>query len=220
MKEYSQYSTWVWDCDGVVLNSNKVKTQAFYNAALPYGVEAAQLLVDYHVANGGISRYKKFELFLAEIVSSKIEGPTLNELLKAYASEVYTGMLECEMVEGLLELREKMADTRWLIVSGGDQTELRDVFSQRGILDWFDGGIFGSPDTKDEVIEREIANCNISTPALFIGDSRYDHVASSNAGLDFVFFSQWTEFQQWREYCSTHSLASVRSLEELCAVVT
>lgn len=55
-----------------------------------------------------------------------------------------------------------------LIVSGGDQAELRDVFSQRGISEWFDGGIFGSPDSKDEILARELANGNIDQPALFV----------------------------------------------------
>ncbi|MFH7588150.1 HAD family hydrolase, partial [Oceanimonas smirnovii] len=60
----TDYVTLVFDCDGVVLNSNKVKTEAFYKAALPYGEAAAQAMVDYHVAHGGVSRYKKFAYFL------------------------------------------------------------------------------------------------------------------------------------------------------------
>ena len=69
----TDYSTLVFDCDGVVLDSNKVKTEAFYQATLPYGKSAAQAMVDYHVANGGVSRYKKFTYFLQQIVSSYAE---------------------------------------------------------------------------------------------------------------------------------------------------
>jgi len=57
----NEYQTLVFDCDGVVLNSNKIKTQAFYEAAKHFGHESAQALVDYPVANGGISRYAKFD---------------------------------------------------------------------------------------------------------------------------------------------------------------
>lgn len=59
-----EYKTLVFDCDRVILNSNKVKTEAFYQSALAYGEQAAQALVEYHIANGGISRYKKFAYFL------------------------------------------------------------------------------------------------------------------------------------------------------------
>ena len=63
MKDVSQYATCVFDCDGVVLDSNQIKTQAFYNATQSYGHEFADQLVNYHLKNGGVSRYEKFEYF-------------------------------------------------------------------------------------------------------------------------------------------------------------
>jgi len=51
---------------------------------------------------------------------------------------------------------------------------LREVFTQRDLAPLFDGGIFGSPDTKDSILSRELANGNIQPPALFLEDSRYD----------------------------------------------
>jgi phosphoglycolate phosphatase-like HAD superfamily hydrolase len=208
----TDYQTLVFDCDGVVLDSNKVKTAAFYMAALPYGEEAAKGLVEYHVANGGISRYKKFEWFLNHIVSNKA-GPKLSELLASYASEVREGLLNCEIAEGLFELRQKTFAANWLIVSGGDQYELREVFAARGLAELFDGGIFGSPDSKDEILARELDLGNIKKHALFLGDSRYDHVASSAANLDFVFLSYWTEFKGWQEYVTKNKLAVKDSLK-------
>lgn len=214
----ASYSTLVFDCDGVVLDSNKVKTRAFYNAALPYGEAAAQALVDYHVANGGISRYRKFEYFLETLVTQHaagISGPDLQALLDAYATSVRHGLLNCAVAAGLAELRAATADARWLIVSGGDQAELREVFAQRGLAEMFDGGIFGSPDSKDEILSTQLANGNIRPRALFIGDSRYDHVASAGAGLDFLFVSQWTEFPGWQSYCQENALTCIQAIQNL-----
>ncbi len=213
----TDYETLVFDCDGVVLNSNKVKTAAFYKAALPYGNEAAMELVNYHVANGGISRYKKFEWFFSNIVGNNI-GPSLKVLLDSYASEVRLGLYNCEMAEGLFELKQKTLRANWLIVSGGDQAELREVFSARGLAELFNGGIFGSPDSKDEIFERELGCGNISQEALFLGDSRYDHVASSAANLDFIFLSYWTEFAGWQEYQKVHGFLHVNSLSSLSEI--
>lgn len=201
----TDYTTIIFDCDGVVLNSNRVKTDAFYHAALPYGEVAAQVMVDYHVANGGVSRYKKFAYFIEKIVpdyAPQSNGPDLATLLKCYADEVRKGLLSCEVAEGLAQLRELTPRARWLIASGGDQAELRDVFAQRGLAELFDGGIFGSPDTKDEILARELANKNIQLPALFIGDSKYDYQAATAAGLDFVFLSKWSEVEGWKMWCS------------------
>ncbi|WP_445005933.1 HAD family hydrolase [Halomonas mongoliensis] len=189
------YTTLVFDCDGVVLDSNKVKTEAFYQATLPFGEATAQAMVDYHVANGGVSRYKKFAHFLEQIVPvhAAQQGPDLEALLQAYANHVREGLLSCDMAPGLEALRQQTPNARWLIVSGGDQTELRDVFAQRGIAQWFDGGIFGSPDTKDGILERELDSGNIQQPSLFLGDSKYDYEASKRSGLDFIFLSGWSE---------------------------
>lgn len=195
----NQYETIVFDCDGVILDSNKVKTHAFYLAALPYGERAAQALVDYHCRHGGISRYKKFSWFL-EQQPAVLPDHTLEVLLEKYASYVWDGLLKCNITESLKEVRENNKQQRWLIVSGGDQAELREVFSIRSIDSLFNGGIFGSPDSKDIILARELQSCNISGKALFIGDSRYDYEVAHDAGLDFIFVSNWSEFSSYKDY--------------------
>ncbi|EPN6726158.1 HAD family hydrolase [Pseudomonas sp. GD03817] len=212
------YSTLVFDCDGVLLDSNKVKTQAFYEAALPYGATAAQALADYHVANGGVSRYKKFSYFLENIVHVQVEGVTLENLLDCYAKHVRSGLLSCSVADGLQELRDKTPNTRWLIVSGGDQAELREIFAHRNLDTLFDGGIFGSPDIKEDILAREQGSGNITFPALFIGDSKYDYKAAREAKIDFIFMSDWSEVTNWKEWCmenEIYSLAKISSLNNL-----
>lgn len=213
------YATLVFDCDGVVLDSNKVKTQAFYQAALPYGEAAAQALADYHVANGGVSRYKKFAYFLENIATKSIAGVTLDTLLKSYADHVITGLLNCDIATDLVELRERTPNMRWLIVSGGDQSELRSVFDQRGLSALFDGGIFGSPDIKEAILDREQSNGTITSPALFLGDSKYDYKAATGAKIDFVFMSNWSEVENWEQWSlqnNIYVLPRVSSLLGFC----
>lgn len=207
----TKYQTLVFDCDGVVLHSNKVKTNAFFKAALPYGEVAAQQLVNYHVERGGISRYKKFEWFVQNVVAGQT-GPSLDELLAAYATEVRYGLLTCDIAGGLTELREKTRHANWLIVSGGDQLELREVFAIRDIAKYFDSGIFGSPDGKDEILKRELSNGNIKPDALFIGDSRFDYEVSAAEGLDFVFMYGWTEVRAWKKWVENENIRVINFL--------
>ena len=209
------YRTYVFDCDGVVLDSNRIKTEAFRVAAAPYGDEAAQALVDYHVANGGISRFVKFRHFLDELLPPDATGPGIDQLLDSYADAVADGLRQCRIADGLAALRESTPDATWLIVSGGSQDELRSVFAERGIDTMFDGGIFGSPDTKDDILARELASSNIARPALFIGDSVYDHRAASGAGLDFVFATYWTEVRDWPDFVARNDLDTIACLSEL-----
>ena len=206
MGPLEHYRTLVFDCDGVVLDSNRVKTEAFHAVALPFGEEAAAEMVAYHVAHGGISRYRKFEYLLRQILGRQESPKELQVLLQSYAGLVREGLLGCAVAPGLVELRERLPDCRWMIVSGGDQTELREIFAIRGLAELFDGGIFGSPDAKDLILERELRRESICQPALFIGDSRFDHQCARQAGLDFVFLHDWSEFKGWREYCTAESI--------------
>ena len=209
------YTALVFDCDGVLLNSNGLKSRAFYKAALPYGETAACALVDYHVARGGISRFRKFEFLLADIVVPGAQGPGLEELLDVYAATVCRGLAQCEASSCLGALRERTAGMPWFIVSGGAQDELRDVFLERSLSELFDGGIYGSPCSKDELLSQLITGGQLQAPALFLGDSRYDHEAAKRAGLDFVFVSGWSEFKEWPEYCEEYDLPVVGSLCDL-----
>lgn len=224
MRSLDAYTTLVFDCDGVVLDSNRVKTEAFRTAALPWGTAAAEALVAHHVAHGGVSRYAKFAHFLDIILPDHApgripgrDGPGLEALLTAYAQAVRAGLMACRVAPGLDALRAATPQARWLIVSGGDQAELREIFVARGLAAHFDGGIFGSPDTKDTILTREIAAGTIGLPALFLGDSRLDHEAATRAGLDFIFVSGWSEMPGWREHVRRHDLAVVPDLADLLA---
>ena len=215
MKDLSKYKSLVFDCDGVILNSNKVKTQAFFEVAKPYGLAQAQDLVDYHIENGGISRYKKFAYFLTNIIKQQLDDDKLNLLLNNFASEVNKGLMECDIVSGLEELKGQTSHIPWSIVSGGDQKELREIFNKRQIAKFFDGGIFGSPDTKEEILSRELSKSNISEDALLLGDSKYDYLAAESSGLDFLFVSQWSEFRGYIKFCKLHDIGMIKSVNNL-----
>jgi HAD superfamily hydrolase (TIGR01549 family) len=211
----NRYKTLVFDCDGVILNSNRVKTEAFRSVALPYGSEAAEKLVEFHVANGGISRYRKFEYFLDNIVPDLKESKALDQLLDAFSAEVVKGLMVCEVASGLEEMRRKLSSQRWLVVSGGDQDELRRVFSLRDLERHFDGGVFGSPDDKADILARELEVGNIRDPALYIGDSKYDYAAAKANELDFLFVSDWTDIKEWRDFVKTQNLGYTQSISDI-----
>jgi phosphoglycolate phosphatase-like HAD superfamily hydrolase len=214
LSDLKAYKTLVFDCDGVILNSNRTKSWAFYKAALPYGEPVANALMEYHILNGGISRYEKFRHFLDVMVPDKA-GPNLSELLSSYASIVYDALLTCEIADGLDELRQATPDAKWLIVSGGDQSELRAIFEARGLSKYFDGGIFGSPDTKGKIIRREERISNIKTPAIFLGDSKYDFRTAREAEFDFIFVANWTEVINWDKWVLDEGLQYIGAVSEL-----
>ena len=216
--DIKKYKTIVFDCDGVVLDSNIVKTEAYFHTAKNLGATdaQAQALVDYHVKLGGISRYHKFDWYLREVLQQPVTEAAVQKLLDSFSQELEVGLMQCDLAKGLFALREK-TESNWLILSGGDQQEIRDLFANRKIAHMFNGGLFGSPDNKDLVLAREMANDNISQPALFLGDSKYDFEVAARAGLDFIFISDWTEVPDWEAYCAEHKITVLNNISQLLA---
>jgi phosphoglycolate phosphatase-like HAD superfamily hydrolase len=210
-----RYRTLIFDCDGVILNSNPIKTDAFYQAALPYGEAAASALRQYHIQRGGISRYEKFEYFLRSIIGVDITKHELDALLERYQERVLAALGSCEIADGLGELREATPNAKWMVASGGDQAELRAVFRERHLAAYFDGGIFGSPTSKVNILERELAAARINLPALLLGDSAYDREAAQHIGSDFVFVNAWTELKEWPSLQQEHGFPVIAELKDL-----
>lgn len=213
---HKPFATLVFDCDGVILDSNRIKTDAFRSVALRYGSEAAEALVQFHVQHGGMSRYRKFEHLLVNILGQVEDAKEVQMLASAYGECVYCELLQCDVAPGLFELRKATANQAWMIVSGGDEAELRRVFAARGLDALFEGGIHGSPATKDIILQRELSSGNLKLPALFVGDSRYDYEAAQRAGLHFIFVHGWSEFHGWQSYCATHQIPTIEKLADLC----
>ena len=86
MRPLAEYKTLVFDCDGVVLNSNQLKIQAYHDVAIKFGASEvqAQALVDHHVNLGGISRYPKFEYFLRDIMQQSVTEQKMQALLNGF----------------------------------------------------------------------------------------------------------------------------------------
>lgn len=217
--ELTRYKTLVLDCDGVVLNSNKTKVNAYFEVAKRNGATdaQAQALVDHHVQKGSFPRNGKIEYYLKEILKQEVTDEVMQLYMHTFDEILDKTLMDCEVAPGLQALRDATWHSKWMLLSGGDQRELRTIFARRNLADLFDAGIFGGPDTKDVVLAREKANGNLQLPALFIGDSKYDHQAATRAGLDFVFLSDWTEVADWKNYCAQNNITVMSRLGSIMA---
>jgi phosphoglycolate phosphatase-like HAD superfamily hydrolase len=215
MIDLKQYQTIIFDCDGVVLNSNFQKIEAYRNTALKFGAtqDQAQALVDHHISLTGVSRYVKFDHFLKEIIKTDVTEEKKNFLVKTLNNEVVNLLANCEIAGGLNQLREIYAGQKWMVASGGDQEELRYLFRQKNIDRFFDQGIFGSPRSKHEIIEQEIKVS--SFPVVFLGDSKYDIETAEKFNFDFIFVSGWTDLEDWQNICQEKNLKTIEYISDL-----
>ncbi|MFC7367433.1 HAD family hydrolase [Vreelandella zhaodongensis] len=200
------FNTYVFDCDGVLLDSNRVKTDAFYNAVLPYGESVAQAFVDYHKANGGVSRQKKFEYFFLNILKHAVlPQEKYQTALDEYSKLTAEGLIRCEVLPGVRKFLTSLpSQAKKFVVSGGAQDEVRWVLEAKGLATFFDG-IYGNPIDKLALVKNlELKDSDY--PGVFFGDARYDHEVATKFDLDFIFLSAVSDFGEWKEYVEKNNL--------------
>lgn len=217
LQPLSQYQTLILDCDGVVLNSNQTKIDAYYNTAKRMGGtdSQAQAFVDYHLKLGSIPRNDKIRYYISEILQQPVTDTLFQAFMDTFTVILDETLMQCAIAPGLRALKAATPQAKWMLMSGGDQSELRQIFPRRGLDGYFELGIYGGPTKKNAHLASMLADNTIQLPALFIGDSRFDHQAATGAGLDFVFVSAWTDFADWQAYCHTHQIAIRADLQDL-----
>lgn len=206
------YDYYLFDCDGVILDSNMVKTNVFYDVALNFADEAAaEHLRQYHMNNGGISRFEKFEYFFKEYLQEHDYTEKLNQSLEAFKKLSLHGCCDCDYVPGVLDFLEKLEpNSKKFVVSGGAESDLLEIFDYRKI-DKFFNGIFGSPKTKYEIVELIQPKGRV----LFLGDSRLDFDVAKHYGMDFLFVSGVSEWKDYEEELSDFTYFELKDFDNL-----
>jgi phosphoglycolate phosphatase-like HAD superfamily hydrolase len=218
MFDLSKYDYLIFDCDGVIFNSNYLKSKAFADALPSEPYELVNSFVDYHQKHGGISRYEKFRYYFREMKKSPdVEKESRNAIIR-FATIVKKGLIECDYVPGVLEF-VKEANSLGIplfVVSGSDEKELIDVFRQRGILNLFEK-TYGSPVNKEDNTAKVVKKISDRSRGCFFGDSKSDYVAASKYGLDFVFVSGLSEWEENNK--SNHSNETIKNFLEICTTL-
>jgi phosphoglycolate phosphatase-like HAD superfamily hydrolase len=215
---FDNYDSIIFDCDGVILNSNRIKSNAFFETVKPFGEKYALQLVNYNMMNGGISRYEKFNYFITEILPQNSLFIDINELLIRFSSIVKTDLIKCDVTFGLDMLRESCKSINWSIVSGGDEEELNYIFRVRNIYHYFNSGIFGSPANKFQIVTKGINSNIYNGKVLFLGDSKFDYEVARHFGFDFIFVYQWTEFKDWQKFCRNNNIIAIKEIVDLLSL--
>lgn len=185
------------DCDGVLFDSNPMKSGAMAAAVAGRPDEAVEAILAYHAAHGGISRYEKLRYFFTEVHPVDDAEVAIADALERFGAHARDGYRELDPLPAALPfVRALGGPASVYVVSGSDQEELRAVFEAKGLRRLF-ADVLGSPTTKprhlnDVLTERAVA----PERAVLIGDGRGDFEAAREVGLPFVFLeahSDWAD---------------------------
>ena len=205
----------IFDCDGVILDSNTIKSDLFYQVALPYGDRYANALVHYHRVHGGISRFEKFKYFFSHILKRQPVDDEYEQLIDTFHKLVIDQLCQCSTVLGIESFLDSVPqDIPCFVVSGGFEDELRVVFQKRGLSPFFKT-IYGSPRDKFTILSELTNDGHIDSSSLYFGDSKYDYDVSKSFNLNFIFVSRHSEFKEHLDFFRNKKIVSIPDFNSL-----
>lgn len=176
----------ILDFDGVILESVAVKSQAFRQVFADYP-EHVDEIVDYHMDQGGVSRFRKFEYIYENILKQDLSEQKSQELGELFTKYSYENVIAADFVPGAKEFLEQYyQDLPLYIATGTPQEEIDDVIREREFVKYFKA-VYGSPTTKDVISKHILGDLGIdASEAIFVGDSITDYEGARGANVPFV----------------------------------
>lgn len=177
----------LFDFDGVLVESLDIKTQAFYNMYLPYGKEVAEWVKNFHLENGGVSRFEKFRRYHKKFLNIDLDEHQMGKLLDEFSRRVMDGVVNCNEVVGAEHLLQNIQGQMNLyIITGTPTIEIAKILEKRGWALFFKQAM-GSPEKKTHWVHQLLEQKLIrSTDTVFIGDALADYEAAVAGNIPFI----------------------------------
>ena len=108
-----------FDFDGVIVESEEIKTRAFKVLYREHGPEVVAAAVAHHRANGGISRRKKIRWCHRTLLRIELDAAGLDRLCERFSALVEDEVVACDWVAGAEQLlRDLHGRLPLFIISG------------------------------------------------------------------------------------------------------
>jgi phosphoglycolate phosphatase-like HAD superfamily hydrolase len=177
----------VFDFDGVLVESNDVKTRAFELLYAEFGPDIRAQVVEYHLKNAGISRYRKFQHYQEQFLGRAYTESDGERLSKQFSRLVVDAIVEAPYVPGASEfLAEYSGKLSLFVASGTPDDELHEIVARRNMKRFF-VSVNGSPPTKSSIL-RDIMDAHglRRDQMLMVGDAMADLEGARSTGIPFL----------------------------------
>ncbi|MHA8054510.1 HAD family hydrolase [Aquirufa nivalisilvae] len=182
-----KYKAIIFDFDGVICDSVDVKTKAFASMYASYGPEIEQIVVNYHLAHGGISRFKKIQYFEENFLNNKISEKEIEEKANLFANLVKEKVINSNYLPGVFDFIKSMSKVVPLFIcTGTPEFEIIEITEKKGI-NFFFKEIYGSPTDKKTIIGNILNKYQFSsTNVVYFGDATTDQIATKAFDMPFI----------------------------------
>jgi phosphoglycolate phosphatase-like HAD superfamily hydrolase len=176
----------ILDFDGVVLESNELKTAAFAAVFARFPEHEAEMMA-FHHAHVSASRYDKFRHLVTDKLGKPANDPLVDDLAAAFSQEMRGRLDACAWVPGAESFVRRVAKSvPAYVASMTPQQELEAALARRGIADLFTG-VYGCPPwAKDRALADIVDQLGGAHGVVFVGDSAGDQRAARTTGVEFL----------------------------------
>ncbi len=201
----------LWDFDGVILDSMKIKANGFRELFKEYSNESLDRIEDYHYAHGGVSRFDKIKYFYNEILGKEISEDVVlclaNDFAKIIRSKLYD---EKNLIKDSISfISDNYKKYNFHIVSGAEHDELNSICDFFYLSQYFIT-INGSPTRKNILVENILKRYKyIKDETILIGDAFTDYNASLKNGIDFYGYNNLEMVSKSKIYINSFNSVSL-----------
>ena len=176
-----------FDFDGVIVESNDIKTNAFAKIFEKENGSLRKKIVNYHLNNAGVSRYEKFRYIYKNILNRFLGEKEFRALCGRFAAQVIDDVAQAPYVKGAREFLEKnVSKYICFLISATPEEEIKEIIIRRDINHFFQG-IYGAPNNKRSIVKKILIKKGVEPiNALYVGDAISDYEAARGNGVNFV----------------------------------
>jgi len=179
--------TILWDFDGVILDSMKIKGDGFLELFKEFAKEDIEKLYKFHFDNGGVSRFEKIRYFYTDILQKEITEEEVLKLAEEFGDIISKKLFDKNnLIEDSLSfIKANYTKCDFHIVSGAEHNELNKICRYFELSKYFIT-INGSPVKKDILIKNILDNYSYKDEeTILIGDAMTDYNAALKNGIKF-----------------------------------
>jgi len=177
----------LWDFDGVILDSMKVKCDGFIELFKNHDINDLKKIEQFHYENGGVSRFEKIKYFYNQILMIDITKDEIEKLANEFATIISKKLFDKNSLikDSVNFIKENHQKYNFHIVSGAEHKELNKLCTFFELENYFIT-IDGSPTKKDILVKHVIEKYNYNkNETILIGDALTDYNAAKSNNIGF-----------------------------------
>jgi len=205
----------VFDFDGVIVDSNRVKRDAWFSI-FESSEEVSRALVEDALQHTAGDRFD----ILRYIFSKPGYEPgqvalLVDEYAHRYDTEVKKGIFGVGVSRSVFDTLRQLKEKYKLYINSATPEEALEETVKRLELDTLFESILGTPSSKEENLKKVMERENVaSTELIFIGDGEGDRDAAVSIGCQFIGIAN--EWNEWKG----ESFRTVNEFSELPTVIS